>query len=71
MATTTQPINLASTHLIHLEDFVAVHHTIIYLISHAVMAGTVHEDSSTDVWDSSTDVSGDEDVAGIIVPFVK
>lgn len=30
------------------------------------MAGTVHEDSSTDVSDSSTDVSGDEDVAGII-----
>lgn len=29
------------------------------------MADPVHEDSSTDVSDSSTDVSGDEDVTGI------
>lgn len=71
MATTIQPITLASTHLIHLEDFVAVHHTILNFTSHAVMAGTVHEDSSTDVSDSSTDVSGDEDIAGIIVPCIK
>jgi hypothetical protein len=35
------------------------------------MAGTVHEDSSTDVSDSSTDVSGDGDVAGITVLVVK
>jgi hypothetical protein len=35
------------------------------------MAGAVHEDSSTDVSDSSTDVSGDEDVAGIMVPVIK
>jgi hypothetical protein len=40
------------------------------------MAGTVHEDSSTDISDSSTDVSGDEGagdegVAGIIVLVIK
>jgi hypothetical protein len=35
------------------------------------MAGTVHEDSSTDIEDSSTDVSGDENAAGIIVLAVK
>jgi hypothetical protein len=35
------------------------------------MAGTIHEDSSTDIEDSSTDVSGDENAAGIIVLAVK
>jgi hypothetical protein len=35
------------------------------------MAGSVHEDSSTDVSDISTDVSGEEDVAGIIVLVIK
>lgn len=33
------------------------------------MADFTHEDSSTDVSDSSTDVSGGEDVTGIIAPI--
>ena len=34
------------------------------------MAVPVHEDSSTDVSDSSTDVSGDEDITGITDPVL-
>ena len=52
-------------------DAFAVHYTIALLNPHAVMADIIHEDSSTDVSDSSTDVSGGEDVAGIIVFVMK
>jgi hypothetical protein len=49
----------------------AIHNINTTLISGDIMAGTIYEDSSTDIDDSSTDVSGDEDVAGIILLAIK